>query len=78
MKEKSAATAHAVKPLGCDPARIKGMSEKLIVSHYENNYDGAVKRLNLIEPAQSLSVRQPRHPQTIKKMLSVVGALELR
>ena len=40
---------YALKPLGCDPARIKGMSEKLIVSHYENNYGGAVKRLNLIE-----------------------------
>jgi superoxide dismutase, Fe-Mn family len=40
---------YIVKPLGCDPARIKGMSEKLIVSHYENNYGGAVKRLNLIE-----------------------------
>ena len=39
----------AMKPLGCDPARIKGMSEKLIISHYENNYGGAVKRLNLIE-----------------------------
>jgi superoxide dismutase, Fe-Mn family len=25
------------------------MSEKLIVSHYENNYGGAVKRLNLID-----------------------------
>jgi len=37
-----------MKPLGCDPQRIKGMSEKLIVSHYENNYGGAVKRLNLI------------------------------
>jgi len=38
-----------MKPLSCDPSRIKGMSEKLIVSHYENNYGGAVKRLNLIE-----------------------------
>jgi Fe-Mn family superoxide dismutase len=38
-----------MKPLGCDPQRIKGMSEKLIVSHYENNYGGAVKRLSLIE-----------------------------
>jgi Fe-Mn family superoxide dismutase len=38
-----------MKPLSCDPARIKGMSEKLIVSHYENNYGGAVKRLNLID-----------------------------
>jgi len=40
---------YAMKPLGCDPARIKGMSERLIISHYENNYGGAVKRLNLIE-----------------------------
>jgi chromate transporter len=31
-----------VKPLGCDPARVKGMSERLIISHYENNYGGAV------------------------------------
>lgn len=40
---------YGVKPLGCDPARVKGMSERLIISHYENNYGGAVKRLNLIE-----------------------------
>jgi Fe-Mn family superoxide dismutase len=39
---------YTMKPLGCDPQRIKGMSEKLIVSHYENNYGGAVKRVNLI------------------------------
>jgi superoxide dismutase, Fe-Mn family len=38
-----------MKPLSCDPARIKGMSERLIISHYENNYGGAVKRLNLIQ-----------------------------
>ena len=40
---------YAMKPLSCDPARIKGMSERLIISHYENNYGGAVKRLNLID-----------------------------
>ena len=40
---------HQMKLLSCDPARIKGMSERLIISHYENNYGGAVKRLNLIE-----------------------------
>src|ERR1700751_1617653 len=38
-----------IKPIGCDPARVKGLSERMIVSHYENNYGGAVKRLNLIE-----------------------------
>jgi Fe-Mn family superoxide dismutase len=41
-------TTYTMKPLGCDPQKIRGMSEKLIVSHYENNYGGAVKRLNLI------------------------------
>ncbi|HLQ25577.1 MAG TPA: Fe-Mn family superoxide dismutase [Acidiferrobacterales bacterium] len=40
--------SYAMKPLSCDPAKLKGLSEKLIVSHYENNYGGAVKRLNAI------------------------------
>jgi len=39
---------YTLKPLGCNPTRIKGMSERLIVSHYENNYGGAVNRLNAI------------------------------
>src|SRR3954453_21711883 len=37
-----------MKPLPFDPQKIKGMSEKILISHYENNYGGAVKRLNLI------------------------------
>jgi superoxide dismutase, Fe-Mn family len=39
---------YAMRPLACDPRQIKGMSEKLIVNHYEFNYGGAVKRLNAI------------------------------
>ena len=39
---------YEMKPLACDLAKLKGLSEKLIVSHYENNYGGAVKRLNAI------------------------------
>jgi superoxide dismutase, Fe-Mn family len=38
-----------MKPLACDPTKLTGLSEKLIVSHYENNYGGAVKRLNQIQ-----------------------------
>jgi Fe-Mn family superoxide dismutase len=38
----------SVKPLPFDPAKIKGLSEKILVSHYDNNYAGAVKRLNAI------------------------------
>ncbi len=39
---------YALKPLPCDPTRIEGMSKKLLVSHYENNYGGTVNRLNAI------------------------------
>ena len=39
---------YEMKTLPCNPAKLKGLSEKLIVSHYENNYGGAVKRLNAI------------------------------
>src|SRR3954451_14447256 len=39
---------YEMKQLGCDPQRLAGLSEKMIVSHYENNYGGAVKRLNQI------------------------------
>lgn len=39
---------YQIKPLACDPTRLKGLSERMIVSHYENNYGGAVKRLNAI------------------------------
>jgi Fe-Mn family superoxide dismutase len=48
---------YTMKPLTCDPTRIKGMSEKLIVSHYENNYGGAVKRLNAI--AEQIAALDP-------------------
>ena len=39
---------YQMKPLSCDPTRLHGLSERMIVSHYENNYGGAVKRLNTI------------------------------
>ena len=38
-----------VKPLQFNPANLKGLSEKLIVSHHQNNYAGAVRRLNQIQ-----------------------------
>jgi superoxide dismutase, Fe-Mn family len=37
-----------MKPLPFDPAKLEGLSEELIVSHHQNNYGGAVKRLNAI------------------------------
>ena len=40
---------HTPKPLPFDPAKLKGLSEKLVKSHWENNYSGAVKALNAVE-----------------------------
>ena len=38
----------APKPLPFDPKTIAGLSEKLLVSHHDNNYVGAVTRLGAI------------------------------
>jgi len=40
---------HEPRPLTFDPARLKGLSEKLMRSHWENNYGGAVRALNSVE-----------------------------
>src|SRR3984893_5627444 len=40
--------AYEIKPFSLDPKSVKGISEKVLVSHYENNYVGAVKRLTAI------------------------------
>jgi superoxide dismutase, Fe-Mn family len=37
-----------VRPLLLKPQWMNGLSERLLVSHYENNYGGAVRRLNAI------------------------------
>ncbi len=42
-------TPYVVKPLPFDPKTLHAISEKVIVSHWENNYSGAVKALNLVE-----------------------------
>jgi Fe-Mn family superoxide dismutase len=40
---------HQAKPLPFDPAKLKGLSERLLRSHWENNYSGAVRALNAVE-----------------------------
>lgn len=38
----------SIKPLPFDPKKLIGLSEKLIVSHWENNYAGSLKTLNAV------------------------------
>jgi Fe-Mn family superoxide dismutase len=42
------APTYTPKPLPFDPKGVTGLSEKLLVSHHDNNYVGAVKRLGAI------------------------------
>ena len=46
--QPAAAAGPPVKPLPFDPKAVPGLSEKLLVSHHDNNYAGAVKRLGAI------------------------------
>lgn len=39
----------APRPLPFDPARLNGLSERLIRSHWENNYGGSVKALTNVK-----------------------------
>lgn len=41
--------AHKIVPLAFNPAKLPGLSEKLLTSHHVNNYGGALKNLNAVE-----------------------------
>lgn len=56
---------HQVKPLGFDPSKLNGLSEKLIRSHWENNYQGSVKALNMIEGRLTLAMADKDLPPVV-------------
>src|SRR5712691_1583549 len=47
--ETAFAGKHAIVPMPSDLTKLKGLSERLIRSHHENNYGGAVKNFNRVE-----------------------------
>ena len=53
---------HKPRPLPFDPTKLKGISEKLIKSHWENNYSGAVGALNVIEKRLATAVKDKDVP----------------
>jgi Fe-Mn family superoxide dismutase len=54
---------YTLKQIHCRPWKLSGLSVRLIESHYENNYGGAMRRLNAIgEQLESLDFAQaPGH-----------------
>jgi len=53
---------HPPKPLRFNPAKLTGLSEKLITSHWENNYQGSVRGLNTIETRLAAAMADPEFP----------------
>ena len=68
-QDKSAGQAfrgqHQPKPLSFDPAKLKGLSEKLIRSHWENNYGGSVRALNTLEQRLDAMMKEKDLPPFI-------------
>jgi superoxide dismutase, Fe-Mn family len=53
---------HVPKPLRFDPAHLTGLSERLLRSHWEFNYQGAVRTLNTIEQRLAAAMADPDFP----------------
>jgi Fe-Mn family superoxide dismutase len=53
------------KPLKFDPAKLQGLSERLIRSHWENNYQGSVKTLNAIRSRLAAALADTEAPAAV-------------
>jgi Fe-Mn family superoxide dismutase len=53
------------KPLKFDPAKLDGLSERLIRSHWENNYQGSVKTLNAVRSRLAAAMADTEAPPAI-------------
>src|SRR2546427_11455059 len=58
LQAQAPAGGWPIKPLPFDPAKLKGLAEKLIVSHHDNNYAGAARRIG---PIQQMLAGLPNH-----------------
>jgi Fe-Mn family superoxide dismutase len=54
--------AHKPRELPFDPAKLRGISEKVIRSHWENNYQGAMKTLNQLEQRLDAMMKEKDFP----------------
>lgn len=58
----TSASVTTPKPLPFDPARLKGLSERLVRSHWENNYGGSVKALAVTKKHLAEALAAPDMP----------------
>jgi Fe-Mn family superoxide dismutase len=65
MRVPAFAGQHQPKALRFDPAGLTGLSEKLIRSHWENNYLGSVRALNMVEQRLAAAMTDKDLPPVI-------------
>ena len=53
------------KPLPFNPAKVDGLSEKLLRSHWENNYVGSVRALNMISERLAAAMKDADLPPLV-------------
>jgi Fe-Mn family superoxide dismutase len=58
-------TSETLKPLPFDPTKLPGLSEKMLRSHWENNYGGSVKALAAVKKKLSASLSDKDLPPYI-------------
>src|SRR5438132_6600457 len=70
-----------IAPITCKPWSLNGLSERLIVSHYENTYGAAVRSLNAIRDtlhALDLAAAPPHQIRALKREeLAAMGSVAL-
>jgi Fe-Mn family superoxide dismutase len=67
-KEGTTTMLREISPIAVRPWTLNGISERMIVSHYENNYGGAVRTLNAVrrELAELDAGMAPHRLRTLK------------
>ena len=64
----------AIQPIAVRPWTLNGISERMIVSHYENNYGGAVRTLNAVRrELGALDAGAPAYPLRALKREELVA-----
>ncbi len=63
------AAAFTPKPLPFDPAKLSNISERLIRSHWENNYGGSVKALGVVKKQLAQALAEKDMPPFIYNAL---------
>lgn len=56
---------HQPVPLRFAPGALPGLSERLVQSHWENNYQGSVRALNMIEGRLAAAMADPDFPPVV-------------